>query len=554
MPTTWRLPRRPRRRRRRRSTTGEPGDCARGAELAAGRADAPPGRLARAPPAGRAWLVTRGAQAVRRRPAAVGADGRRRCGVSAACSRSSIPIAGAAWWTCRGAMRRRSPRACSRPATADDGEDQIAWRGGQRLACAAAPRRPLRPARRSRFRADATYLVTGGFGGLGLVVAPLDGATGRPAPRPARPPPDPAATGGARHRGARRPRSRAAGRRRRRRGAGGRCSHDLARQAPPLRGIVHAAADLSAAPIAELDAAQVARRCCGPRSTVRCVLERLAQSRPRLPGAVLVDDGAARRLGPGALRGGQRLPRRVARHARDAQGRRVLSVNWGTWDAMRLASARTSSELPRRPACEPMADADALEALGRLLGADAANGRGGRGSTGSAQAAARGASRAAVAEAPGRGCARRRWPPRRRAGVAAAGRRRVGLAQRLAAAPASAAPRPAGRLRRAQEVATVLGLRTADAGRPGDRPVRPRHGLADGGRTEAPARAGRRTPLPSTLTFNYPNVGALAGFLENRALPGGPGSGAVRRRDGGRLPLPAAPGRGRGQHRADSMR
>jgi hypothetical protein len=32
--------------------------------------------------------------------------------------------------------------------------------------------------------------------------------------------------------------------------------------------------------------------------------------------------------------------------------------------------------------------------------------------------------------------------------------------------------------------------------------------------------AGR--PLPSTLTFNYPNVGALAGFLESHLFPDAP--------------------------------
>ena len=87
------------------------------------------------------------------------------------------------------------------------------------------------------------------------------------------------------------------------------------------------------------------------------------------------------------------------------------------------------------------------------------------------------------------------------------------LAQRVAAAPAS--------LRHdllvdfvAQEVATVLAL-------PDRGPVPLSTGLFDLGMDSLMAvelkrrlERGAGQPLPSTLTFNYPNIDALAGFLE----------------------------------------
>jgi amino acid adenylation domain-containing protein len=53
-----------------------------------------------------------------------------------------------------------------------DGQDQIAFRDGQRyVARLARAARPARPATQLCFRPDASYVITGGFGGLGLVVA-----------------------------------------------------------------------------------------------------------------------------------------------------------------------------------------------------------------------------------------------------------------------------------------------------------------------------------------------------------------------------------------------
>ena len=52
--------------------------------------------------------------------------------------------------------------------------------------------------------------------------------------------------------------------------------------------------------------------------------------------------------------------------AADQSTRRVLSVNWGTWEAMRLASAQSQRSY-REGGLAPMSAAAALDALGRLL-------------------------------------------------------------------------------------------------------------------------------------------------------------------------------------------
>jgi len=52
-----------------------------------------------------------------------------------------------------------------------DGEDQIALRGGGRRVARLVHAAPVRPGEAVRFRPDASYLITGGFSGLGLATA-----------------------------------------------------------------------------------------------------------------------------------------------------------------------------------------------------------------------------------------------------------------------------------------------------------------------------------------------------------------------------------------------
>jgi NAD(P)-dependent dehydrogenase (short-subunit alcohol dehydrogenase family)/acyl carrier protein len=452
--------------------------------------------------AGRAWLVTRGAQ-----PAG---------GTTSQGAAWQAPLWGAgrvfalehpARW---GGLVDLPPQGASEALAdmlvaaldAGDAEDQTAWRGGTRLAARLVPA----PAPRSpevRLRPDATYLVTGGFGGLGLLVGRW------------------LAERGARHVAllGRRPDPGSAGVRAiealgaRVIALAGDVSDEaalaailrrLAAEAPPLRGIVHAAADLSAAPIADLTPAQVE-----------------ATLRPKLDGTVLLDrltrgqdlDFLALFSSTTALLGASGLAHYAAANAfldafaHAARGRRVLSVNWGTWEAMRLASA-DSQRSYREAGLEPMPAAEALAALGRLLGGAAPQ--------------------AVVARVDWSVLrplheARRPRPLLTRLGVSGPRPEEKrsdappALGERLAGAPAGQRRDVIVEFVR-DEVAAVLGA--ADGGRA----IPPETGLFDLGmdslmsvelRRRLERGAGRA--LPSTLTFNYPNVGALAAFLD-RAL------------------------------------
>ena len=462
------------------------------------------GALVRDSAAGRAWLVTQGAHTV--------------LGQAAAEGRWQTPLWGVGrvfaleqpgrW----GGLIDLPPQDSADIVTAtlvaalgaDDGEDQTAWRDGERLACRLT-RAPLPAAIPLRIRADATYLVTGGFGGLGLLVARW------------------LAENGAKHVAllGRHP-DLDSGAVRDIQALGSqvialqgdvadadvmqRLLNQVAAQAPPVRGMVHLAADLSVAPISELSAAQLTSM-QRPKVDGTLVLERLAESggmdflvlfssTTALLGASGMAHYAAANLFLDA----------TAERAR-AQGRPVLSINWGTWDAMRLASAQSQQDF-RQAGLEPMPGATALDALSRLLAGGAARG---------VIASVDWHQLKAVHEA------RRPRPFLRHLGnkpvtaPTAAGRKddaaTSALVQRVAAAPAS--------LRHdvlidfvQREVAAVLALE--DQG-----PISLAAGLFDLGMDSLMAVELKRRlehgvgqPLPSTLTFNYPNIGALATFIQ----------------------------------------
>lgn len=265
-----------------------------------------------------------------------------------------------------------TPTACAAMVldsiAAGDSEDQIAWRRGKRFVSRLQPL--AAPATHSiQLRGDATYLITGGFGGLGLLVALW------------------MAQNGARHIAllGRHPdtSSRAV---KQVEAAGARVialagdvadeatmqAHldGLVREAPPLRGIIHAAADLSVAPIAEISHDQV-RAMLRPKVDGLLVLERLTRSLP-LDFTVLFSSSTA-------LLGAAGFAHYAAANAfldatavtLDRQGRRVVSVNWGTWQAMRLASAESQRSF-REAGLEPMLAEDALRALGAVLSSERA--------------------------------------------------------------------------------------------------------------------------------------------------------------------------------------
>ena len=465
-------------------------------------------RLARAESAGRAWLVTQGAT-----PSGSGTV-----------DRWQSPL----WGVGRVFALEQPDRwgglvdleagqsadvMASRLLASIDGvgdEDQAAWHGDTRrvprLTPVATPAAvPL------RLRADASYLVTGGFGGLGLLVAR------RLAER------------GARHIAllGRRPDADSDGVRAiaalgaevialqadvADEASLAAALAELARRAPPLRGIVHAAADLHAGAIVDLSADQV-RSMLRPKIAGTLALERLAAALP-LDFTVLFSSTTALVGAAGfAHYAAANAFLDATAQALDKPGRRVIAIDWGTWDAMRLASA-DSQRSYLASGLRPMPADEALDAMERLLSDPVAQ--------------------TAVARID--------WPVLRplhesrrvRPLLARLGNEVV--ATSAPAAPATAGPDLAARHAAAQpgareellldfvlaEIAAVLGRD------PGD-PVPQSAGLFELGMDSLMSMELKRRleravarKLPSTLTFNHPNAAALAAFLHGllqAALP-----------------------------------
>ncbi len=459
--------------------------------------------LAQARESGRLWLVTRGAQHVVASPGRIDRWQAPLCGLG-----RGFALEQPGHWGAQVDLDPQDPveSAAAHVINALDAidlEDQVAWRGGQRY-CARVTRCDEPVDAVVSFRSDATYMITGGFGGLGLLVARW------------------MAEHGARHIAlvGRHPGTDVESQRAIEAlgtqvipviadladvTAMSAAFDALAARSPPLRGIVHAAAALNSAPVASLGAAQL-REMLRPKLHGTLVLERLALDL-ELDFTVLFSSTTA-------LLGASGLAHYAAANAfldatavaLDRPGRRVLSVNWGTWDTMRLASA-DDRRAYREGGLEPMPAVESLGALGRLLAGNRSN--------------------AIVARIDWDALKALHEVRRPRPLLARMGNR---VAQHDTTAPDAPTARleqllagvPEGRRLDAivdfvsHEVATVLGLEASVA-------VSPDTGLFDLGmdslmsvelRRRLEQGAGRA--LPSTLTFNYPNVAALAGFLHQQ--------------------------------------
>ena len=416
-------------------------------------------------------------------------------------------------------------------------DDAIAVRGGAHYAprLVRAPLPHLAGASASPpLRADGAYLISGGLGGLGLIVAQrlaqrgagclvLLGRNGLP-PRAAWPQ-LPAGS-----RAAEQTRAVAAIE-----ALGTRVDivqidvsdrptmqvlfARFGRDLPALRGIVHAAADLSNWPVRSL-----------PRDALR------AQLRAKIGGGVLLHELSSSLdldffvlfSSTTSLWGARSLAHYAAAnqgldalaHARRAQGLPALTVNWGTWDQMRIASAAEQREVAGY-GLHPMASAMALDALGALIT---------DGNATQVVVASVDWPRLRTAYEARRtrplfermNAAARTTPTHNNRPSPAAAPSRPLLLARLAALPADAREDAAGVLVAdfvRETVDQVLG-----AGR--DHVVDDRQGLFEMGMDSLMAielkgklEAAIEQPLPSTLTFNYPNVAALADYLLQRVRP-----------------------------------
>jgi acyl transferase domain-containing protein/acyl carrier protein/protein-L-isoaspartate O-methyltransferase len=250
--------------------------------------------------------------------------------------------------------------------TAADGEDQIAFRGG--VCHVARLKRSGRPAQVApRFEPHASYLITGGLGGLGLVVARWMAEQGA-------------------HRlilvgrgGIERPEQAAAINRIEQLGASVRTVRadiadpettaqlfdSIAAEEPPLKGVIHAAAALSRDNVREMSP-DVLREVLRPKVLGTWLLHR--RTRHLALDFFCLFSSAASLLGASGLAhyaAANQFLDALAKY-RQGQGLPALAIEWGAWDEMRNSSEKQRQE-SRSRGLLPMPASRALAALGDLL-------------------------------------------------------------------------------------------------------------------------------------------------------------------------------------------
>ncbi len=281
---------------------------------------------------------------------------------------------------------------------------------------------------------------------------------------------------------------------------------------PPLHGIVHAAADLSSAPLADLDL-----------SAVNDML------RPKVTGTLLLHELSAHLdldffvlfSSTTALLGVSGLAHYAAAnafldafaHFRHGLGLPALSINWGTWSVMRAASAAERSRAAVSGLAQ-MAQEQALALMGDCL-------------------ADPDLSQVAIA-AIDWGVLKPAYEARRRRPFLAAMKARP-VSPAAAKVRAEVTPDLLAQYRAAapddRDEVLVAALRQAVAaivGAPDPAALDVHQGLFEMGMdslmsVELKTRLERQVgcALPSTLTFNYPTIADLAGYLQEQVLSAG---------------------------------
>lgn len=364
----------------------------------------------------------------------------------------------------------------------------------------------LEPAgERPLVRPDATYLITGGLGGIGLALAHwlIDAGArhlaliGRRAPAPEVM--TALAGTGAKVLVAQADVSRA--------GDLERVFAQIDAEMPPLRGVVHAAGVLDDAPLDkqtwERSAAVLAPKVAGAWELHQLTAER------DLDWLVLFSAGAALLGAPGqgSYAAANAFLDSLA-HARRASGLPALSINWGVWDDVGMAASLGARERQRLAdqGFIGLTPTDGLEAFAAALGED------------TAQLAILPANWSRFA----RQFNRRPLPSLFRELARPASEPSATAAPDLVTQLAKVPPGNRRSLLRAavrEHAGHVLGL---DPGRPVD----PRRPLSELGldslmavelRNRLSQALGRS--LPTTLLFDYPTLDALSGFLEALLAP-----------------------------------
>ncbi|KAB8141147.1 type I polyketide synthase [Chloroflexia bacterium SDU3-3] len=327
------------------------------------------------------WVVTRGAQAVRGEPQLAVAQAPL-WGIGRVIGYQEL----VGFWGGAVDLDPATP-AGEAAALADElltpaGEDQIAFRAGQRYVARLEHSAALTPALPAHFRPDASYLITGAFGALGQLVARWMVERGARrlilAGRSALPPraewadlapSSPAAERVALIRSLE---------------AGGASVHlaqvDVADEAelagylaqfrregwPAVRGVIHSAGIVRDQILMQMDAASFTD-VLRPKVLGGWALHRCLRDTP-LDFFVLFSSVASQVVSTGQANyaAGNAFLDSLAQHRR-AQGLPALSINWGPWAVGMVRDLNLIEHYERR-GMAPIAPEDGMSALGRLLG------------------------------------------------------------------------------------------------------------------------------------------------------------------------------------------
>jgi NAD(P)-dependent dehydrogenase (short-subunit alcohol dehydrogenase family) len=343
-------------------------------ELAASRR---PGRLP-------LWLVTRGAQPAGGSPAADALPAATVWGMGRTLAVEHADLWGGLVDLDPSAPVEDAAERLSAQLLSADGEDQVAFRDGERVVARLVRTSVPDPPRAARWRPDASYLITGGLGGLGLQVARwmveqgarrliLLGRSGVP-PRAEWSAVDPASRAGRRiaaihelealgasvHLGAIDVADEGALR----------AFLDVFRREgwPPIRGVVHAAGTVHYGPLVQTTPAQLDDVL---RSKVAgaWILHRLLAGEA-LDFFVLFSSASGVLSSPlvGAYAAANAFLDALA-HQRALEGKSALSIDWGLWAGAGMAEQVDAEGLAALTArgMGSLAPAQALEALGAFL-------------------------------------------------------------------------------------------------------------------------------------------------------------------------------------------
>ena len=272
-----------------------------------------------------------------------------------------------------------------------DGENQLAFRGEQRLVARLARKRQssVREIPPLRWRPDGSYLITGGLGDLGLIVARwMIGQGARRLILLGRTQLPPRSSWSSVEAGTHLARQITAIRGLEESGASVHLvcadvadekqmsafvSQFQAEGWPPIRGVVHAAGVLHDGLLPKLDAAAM-NKVLRPKMVGGWLLHRLLREAPLDFFVVFSSAGSLMgQPGQGNYAAANSFLDALAHHRR-AQGLTALSINWGAWADLGFAETEGGRSLTRRLALlgiRSMPPKRALEVLDRLLREDA---------------------------------------------------------------------------------------------------------------------------------------------------------------------------------------